>query len=194
VLDQAMADRLGIGTCAIAPNNRRHFTDQATRLLARCRNEAAPAALFMFDIDRFKLINDSYGHALCRVAAICREVLRPADLVARWGGEEFVGLLPRLDLDAATSIAEPLQRAIAGKLVRLDGFDFGFTISIGLVACGPDEPLEQLINRADEMLYEAKLRGRDRLVTMDADPSAPIVRRNTAGKRGSRPPVRQRTA
>ena len=101
--------------------------------------------------------------------------------------------LPRLDLDAAVSIAERLRRAIAGKLIRLDDIDFGFTISIGLVACGPDEPLEQLINRADEMLYEAKLQGRDRLVTIAADPAAPIVRRSTVGKRSGRPPARQRT-
>ena len=153
--------------------NRRHFTDRANRLLARCRRENAPAALLVFDIDRFKLINDRYGHAagdhvLCRLAALCREVLRPDDLIARWGGEEFVALLPRLELDAASGIAERLRRAVAGMLIRLGEVDFGFTISIGLVACGPDETLEELINRADGVLYEAKLQGRDRVVTTTA--------------------------
>ena len=179
--------------------NRRHFTGQATRLLARYRGETTPAALFMFDIDRFKLINDRHGHAagdhaLCRVAAICREVLRPADLVARWGGEEFAVLLPELDLDAAANIAERLRRAIAGTLIRLDGVDFGFTISIGLVTCGPDETLEQLINRADGALYEAKLRGRDRVVTMDATSTLAPAGRPTAGLGNSSRPARQRTA
>lgn len=157
--------------------NRRHFTDRANRLLGRCRRDGAPAALLVFDIDRFKLINDRYGHAagdhvLCRLATLCRELLRPDDLVARWGGEEFVALLPKLDLDAATGVAERLRRAVAGTLIRLDEVDFGFTVSIGLVACGPDETLEQLINRADGALYDAKLQGRDRVVVMEAAPIA----------------------
>jgi len=107
-----------------------------------------------------------------RVAAICRQVLRPEDLVARWGGEEFALLLPKLDLADAVSAAERLRRAIGGALIRLDGAAFGFTISIGLVACGPDETVEQLINRADSALYEAKLDGRDRVVTRDAAPAS----------------------
>ena len=157
--------------------NRRHFTDRANRLLGRCRRDGAPAALLVFDIDRFKLINDRYGHAagdhvLCRLATLCREVLRPDDLVARWGGEEFVALLPKLDLDAAAGVAERLRRAVAGTLIRLEGVDFGFTVSIGLVACSPDEALEQLINRADGALYDAKLQGRDRVVVMEAAPIA----------------------
>ena len=162
--------------------NRRHFTERATRLLNR-RDEAGSVALLMFDIDRFKLINDRYGHAagdhaLCRIAALCREVLRPADVVARWGGEEFVVLLPTLDLDAAAGVAERLRRAVAGTLIRLDGVDFGFTISIGLVARDPDETLEQLINRADAALYEAKLLGRDRVVVMDATAATPTASRS----------------
>jgi diguanylate cyclase (GGDEF)-like protein/PAS domain S-box-containing protein len=158
--------------------NRRHFVDQATRLLARCRDEAVPAALLMFDIDRFKLINDRHGHAvgdhaLCRMAAICREQLRPMDLVARWGGEEFVVLLPRLTLDDATLVADRLRRAVAGTLIRAAAADIGFTISIGLVGCSPDEPLEALINRADAALYDAKLKGRDRIVVDPTGSSMP---------------------
>jgi diguanylate cyclase (GGDEF)-like protein len=127
--------------------NRRHFTAQATRLLARCLGEGASAALMMFDIDRFKWINDRYGHAagdraLCRVAALCRHELRGDDLVARWGGEEFVVFLPRLAVDAAEAVAERLRRAIAGTLVRTGSADFGFTVSIGLVDCVPGETLE----------------------------------------------------
>jgi diguanylate cyclase (GGDEF)-like protein/PAS domain S-box-containing protein len=153
--------------------NRRHFVDQATRLLARCRDETTPAALLMFDIDRFKLINDRHGHAtgdqaLCRMGTLCREQLRPTDLVARWGGEEFVALLPRLTLDDATLVADRLRRTVAGTLIRTSGADVGFTISIGLVGCGPGETLEALINRADAALYDAKLQGRDRVVV---DPS-----------------------
>jgi diguanylate cyclase (GGDEF)-like protein/PAS domain S-box-containing protein len=163
--------------------NRRHFVDQATRLLARCRDEAVPAALLMFDIDRFKLINDRHGHAvgdqaLCRMAAICREQLRPTDLVARWGGEEFVVLLPRLPLDDAALVADRLRRAVAGTLIRAAAADIGFTISIGLVGCGPGEPLEALINRADAALYDAKLQGRDRVVV---DPAAGAMPPATLG-------------
>jgi diguanylate cyclase (GGDEF)-like protein/PAS domain S-box-containing protein len=156
--------------------NRRHFTDQAARLLARCHEESAPASLLMFDIDRFKLINDRHGHAagdraLCRMAALCREQLRPMDLVARWGGEEFVVLLPQLPLEAAAGIADRLRRAVAGTLIRTNEAEVGFTISIGLVACGPGETLEALINRADGALYDAKLQGRDRVV-VDRTPLA----------------------
>jgi two-component system, cell cycle response regulator len=179
--------------------NRRHFTEQATRLLARCRRTATPVALLMFDIDRFKLINDRYGHAagdhaLCRVAAICREVLRPGDLVARWGGEEFAVLLPELDLDAAADVADRLRRAIAGTLIRLDGVDFGFTISIGLVACGEAAPLEQLINQADGALYEAKLQGRDRVMAVALGHSASPACLAAIVDGNGGPPIRSRAA
>jgi diguanylate cyclase (GGDEF)-like protein/PAS domain S-box-containing protein len=179
--------------------NRRHFTEQATRLLARCRHTATPVALLMFDIDRFKLINDRYGHAagdhaLCRVAAICREVLRPGDLVARWGGEEFAVLLPELDLDAAAEVADRLRRAIAGTLIRLDGVDFGFTISIGLVACGETAPLEQLINQADGALYEAKLQGRDRVMAVALGHSASPACLAAIVDGNGGPPIRSRAA
>lgn len=162
--------------------NRRHFTDQASRLLGRCRGEGMPAALLIFDIDRFKWINDRYGHAagdhaLRRVAAICRRQLRTEDLVARWGGEEFVVLLPRLALDAAADVAERLRRAFAGTLIQTGTADFGFTVSIGLVDCSAAESLEGLVNRADAALYEAKLQGRDRLVVAEwrAEAGGPAV-------------------
>lgn len=164
--------------------NRRHFADQATRLLRRCQGEAKPAALLMFDIDRFKWINDRYGHAagdqaLRRVATICRRQLRAEDIVARWGGEEFVVLLPRLTLDAAAEVAERLRRAFAGTLVRTGTADFGFTVSIGLVGCAAAEALESLVNRADTALYEAKLLGRDRVVVAEPAREAGEARRQT---------------
>jgi len=189
--------------------NRRHFIDQATRLLGRCRGEAAPAALLIFDIDRFKWINDRHGHAagdhaLRRVAAICRRQLRAEDLVARWGGEEFVVLLPRLTLDAAADVAERLRRAFAGALIRTGSADFGFTVSIGLVDCSAAESLEGLVNRADAALYEAKLQGRDRVVVAEwqaegdlpAAPGNELSLAAAAASGGSspeptRPPLRQ---
>ncbi len=150
--------------------NRRFFFAQGRRLLERCRQNAQPVGLLLFDLDHFKSINDSFGHeagdaVLRAVALCCRRTLRPGDLVARLGGEEFAVLLPESDRSQATRVAERLRRALAALEVPCDHARIRITVSIGL-ATPEDTPggLDSLLAAADRALYAAKRAGRDRVV------------------------------
>ena len=150
--------------------NRRFFFAQGRRLLERCRQNAQPVGLLLFDLDHFKSINDSFGHeagdaVLRAVALCCRRTLRPGDLVARLGGEEFAVLLPESDRSQATRVAERLRRALAALEVPCDRTRIRITVSIGL-ATPEDTPggLDSLLAAADRALYAAKRGGRDRVV------------------------------
>jgi diguanylate cyclase (GGDEF)-like protein len=124
----------------------------------------------MIDIDRFKAINDTYGHAsgdlvLCAMKMLVGPRLRGGDLLARLGGEEFGVLLPATAERAAQEIAERIRHAIAGTEVRsLDGTPLALTASIGLAVVGDDESIHDALRRADQAMYRAKRDGRNRLV------------------------------
>ena len=161
---QAHTDTLtGIG-------NRRYFFDQAERELARSRRTDKPLALMMLDIDYFKRINDTFGHdagdavlkALCEAGLA---TVRNIDIFARFGGEEFIVLLPETTSDQAGLVAERLRARLAETAVALpDGKTVSFTVSIGLFSLTPrDTNLETLLKRADTALYEAKNTGRNRV-------------------------------
>ena len=122
----------------------------------------------MIDIDRFKVLNDRFGHlmgdaVLCRVARVLIGSLRPQDLLARYGGEEFAVLLPNLDPAAATAVAERLREAVAAPEAD-EGHEPlpSVTISIGIASYQPRETLALLLSRADAALYRAKQDGRNR--------------------------------
>jgi diguanylate cyclase (GGDEF)-like protein len=125
------------------------------------------AAVIMFDLDNFKRINDLFGHAvgddvLCRFAEILREGLRPHDFGARLGGEEFCIVLEHVEAHDAVEIAERMRLAFRDSAAP--GADFGpLTVSAGIAVSTPGETFEQLLRRADEALYAAKLAGRDRV-------------------------------
>jgi len=153
--------------------NRGYFEERLQRAWSAAQSERHPLGLIMIDIDRFKQLNDSYGHqvgdeALRQVAyALTESVHRSEDLVARYGGEEFVVLLPGSDLEAATELAETMRRAIADLS---DGDDASaalpaLTISAGVAALRPEtgESAGDLIGAADDALYRAKRHGRDRI-------------------------------
>ncbi|SDE63028.1 GGDEF domain-containing response regulator [Rhodospira trueperi] len=150
--------------------NRRRFMEVATRDLARDRRHNRPVSLIMMDVDHFKGINDSFGHAvgdaaLSGMAAACRQVLRESDVVARMGGEEFVVLLPETPMPQASEAAERLRATIADWTVDHDGVSVQVTASLGVAQWGgADESLDRLLQRADAALYLAKTGGRNRVI------------------------------
>ena len=157
--------------------NRRRFDQYLQTEWQRLAREQAPLTLILCDIDYFKLYNDYYGHLsgdLClqQVARVIKQVTkRPADLAARYGGEELAVILPNTSLKGGIKVAHEIQRAIA-KLaiphIRSTVHAF-ITLSIGVATQTPQrgQPPEQLINQADQFLYEAKRNGRNRLCWQD---------------------------
>ncbi len=135
-----------------------------------------PLAALMVDIDFFKRVNDEHGHAvgdevLRRVAAVLGSSLRIGDAVARWGGEEFLLLLAHVDEAAARSIAERARHAVESTPAVTSRGEIAVTVSIGLALRRPGESRQHVIDRADEALYDAKERGRNRVEVRRA-PSA----------------------
>ncbi len=149
--------------------NRRAFMALARRRIRRERRDGTPIAALMFDLDRFKRVNDRFGHALgdqvlCRFAAAAHQVLRPTDIVGRIGGEEFAALLSVAKPEEAVAAAERVRAAFAAATRNIDGHDVGATVSIGVaIAEDGDEEIKDLLCRADEALYRAKTHGRDRV-------------------------------
>lgn len=130
---------------------------------------AVDGAVLMVDIDRFKNVNDSFGHlagdAVIRMTAdILRSGLRDSDLVARFGGEEFVIFLDGRDMDAAFQVAERLREGVADTAVVFGGQRISTSVSIGIATCSDDVPLTRAIQEADAALYKAKSGGRNRSV------------------------------
>ncbi|MDW2981596.1 diguanylate cyclase [Rhodanobacter sp. KK11] len=145
--------------------NRRRFLELAAR--ERERAQGGSACIALFDLDRFKLINDVHGHlagdAVIRGAIeVIRQHCRQGDLVGRYGGEEFVLCLPDTPLPLARDIAERICAALAATTVKHDGRPIPVTASIGVAALRPGESIEQWLSRADKALYEAKRAGRNR--------------------------------
>jgi diguanylate cyclase (GGDEF)-like protein len=149
--------------------NRRSADEALKRMLAHGGRSLTPVALVLLDLDRFKHVNDTYGHergdrVLAMVGAVLRSVLRASDFAARFGGEEFIVLLPDTDRNGALILAEKLRTAIASTEVAGVGSVSG---SLG-VAVMPDDAgdAEQLLRKADRALYVAKSAGRNRVETV----------------------------
>lgn len=160
--------------------SRRAFLDAAGREFSRARRYGRPTAVLMFDLDHFKRVNDSYGHAvgdtvLRDCAAAWKTVLRRQDLLGRIGGEEFCAVMPETPPASALQAAERLRRAVT--LLEFDGKGerFGVTVSVGLTMLSRgDEELTQAMERADRALYLAKERGRNRVESVD-EPRLSVV-------------------
>jgi diguanylate cyclase (GGDEF)-like protein/PAS domain S-box-containing protein len=154
--------------------NRRGFDERLEDEAARAARNRLPLSLVMIDIDRFKTYNDRYGHqagdeCLKLVSATLRAGLRrPADVAARYGGEEMALILPETDHQGAYELAESLRRAVHALEIAHTGSDRGqLTVSLGVATLGPDTPAgsaAELIRRADAALYIAKEAGRDRVM------------------------------
>jgi diguanylate cyclase (GGDEF)-like protein len=147
--------------------NRRQMYRLLSVELARARRYGTPLAVMMFDVDNFKAINDTYGHIagdtiLRRMVDAIHEQLRTSDHFIRFGGEEFIVVLPGIDVAAGASLAERLR-----ELVKGIDFEFvsGITCSFGVCEPREDDDIDALIRRVDRLLYRAKHGGRDRVVS-----------------------------
>jgi len=162
-------------------HNRRYFDEQLGKELARTLREDRPLSVIMMDIDHFKAFNDHYGHGagdkcLQKVAQALTDTLsRPSDALCRYGGEEFVALLPGSDIDGARVVAERLRQAVEALAIGHEYSETGsvVTVSLGVSTAVPDRPKnpdenlesdsDSVLKRADEALYRAKRAGRNRV-------------------------------
>jgi len=150
--------------------NRRALYGSAEIELKRSIREGIPLSLIMLDIDHFKSVNDAFGHptgdkALCLVAETLLQNKRDYDLVGRWGGEEFLTLLPKTSLSDACTVAERFRAGIeAAGFITPNGSPVKFTVSLGVSSTASGSlDIEELIHQADEALYLAKNAGRNRV-------------------------------
>lgn len=154
-------------------HNRRHFFDMLENELVRARRHQHPTSLMVMDIDRFKNINDNYGHdigdqVIIEVAKISSAMLRKNDVFGRLGGEEFAILLPETPLEEANRIANRLCRQIAETSVPTPDKTVSFTVSCGVTQVNEDdEKPEQILKRADVALYRAKQDGRNKVIAFN---------------------------
>jgi len=150
--------------------NRRSFGNAYEREAERCGRQNLHLFVILLDIDHFKAVNDTYGHAsgdhaLRHLVSVCTATLRKTDVLARVGGEEFAILAPASDTAEVLHLAERLRQKIAAAKVTAGATTFGFTVSAGVAqAVLPGEPVDQALARADEALYEAKRTGRNKVV------------------------------
>ncbi|QQD19377.1 diguanylate cyclase [Spongiibacter nanhainus] len=155
--------------------NRRMIDELFDSTLAEARRKGSALCVMMVDIDHFKAINDTYGHAigdtaLQHMVAILNQNLREYDQVGRYGGEEFIVVLPTTDRDSAWGIAERVRSAVEYQpSVLSDGREISMTVSIGLAMFEPkrDPDRRSLMERADQALYKAKRSGRNRIIVAD---------------------------
>jgi diguanylate cyclase (GGDEF)-like protein len=151
--------------------NRRHFDAQLPRALGFAERHDQSLSILLLDVDRFKGVNDRFGHAvgdvvLKAVSASVQRVLRPADLLSRIGGEEFVVVARDTTLRNAQILAERIRRRVETLPFAVGGQDFIVTVSIGVATAGPASGYpsgERLVASADEAMYVAKLEGRNRV-------------------------------
>ena len=151
--------------------NRRSMQERGRVELKRAKRAGQPVSVILCDLDHFKNINDKYGHeagdkALTNAAAVLRKALRESDALGRWGGEEFIAILPGTDARGAVEVAERMRAAIAAT--KLEGLSEGTTISLGVASSeqfeDPGVEYDLLIKEADQRLYRAKHEGRDRVI------------------------------
>ena len=134
--------------------------------MQECQKGSGPLSILMADIDHFKKINDQFGHAtgdrvLVKVSSLLASAVRASDYCIRWGGEEFLIALPRCPVAVASEMAERIRKQLADSTDDVVG---AITLSFGVGEWTMAEPIDSLINRVDQALYEAKRSGRDRVV------------------------------
>jgi diguanylate cyclase (GGDEF)-like protein len=158
-------DRLARTDALTGLGNRRNAEEAIDREVARAQRQSSPLAFVLFDIDHFKKVNDTFGHAagdaaLRAVGDLLRQAFRGFDVASRWGGEEFLVVLPGADLKQARLAADRVRGQIEAKPVEGVG---PLTVSAGCAELGKEDTVASAVGRADERLYEAKRTGRNRV-------------------------------
>jgi len=161
IVAESLTDALtGVG-------NRRRLEQALALEIGRARREGSALSAIMADIDHFKRVNDEYGHGpgdkvLARLGALLRSKTRPTDIIARFGGEEFVVLMPNAGIDEALSRAEQIRMALAAEIIA--PLPASVTASFGVVELSGDEDAASFLHRVDVALYRAKEGGRNRVI------------------------------
>jgi diguanylate cyclase (GGDEF)-like protein len=154
--------------------NRRYFDEQSRIECARSHRYSQSLAILMIDLDKFKQVNDTHGHAagdevLKAIVQISGAALRKSDVLARFGGEEFVVLLPHADIKEATMLAERLRKAIETNEIKTEDLTLHVTVSIGVSTLAANESdITDMLSRADHAMYNAKNHGRNRAEVIPA--------------------------
>lgn len=152
--------------------NRRGLDDVLARELARADRRDTPLSIALLDMDDFKQLNDSHGHgagdeALIHVVKIIKETLRSMDVIGRFGGEEFLAVLPDTPLAEATGVVARLQKELTKRIFVYNSQRLFITFSAGIAQCAPNEIPEAVLKRADSALYQAKKMGKNRTFAAD---------------------------
>lgn len=161
-------ERLALFDALTGLSNRRFAETKVKSALLEFNQHQIPFGLLMMDVDRFKNINDTYGHpagdqVLRVVAKNLFSHLRDTDVCARWGGEEFLSILMNMDAARLTQTAEKLRIMIEQSLIQVDQKNFNLTVSIGATLVRAEDTYESLVERADRLLYKSKSEGRNRV-------------------------------
>jgi diguanylate cyclase (GGDEF)-like protein len=177
---QAIAEQFAITDPLTGLFNRRHFFYLAEREMARAIRNKRPISVIMLDLDHFKRVNDTYGHAmgdrvLSEAAIMIRDNLRAIDIIGRYGGEEFVILLPETDIFQAEQIAERIRNSTTQRPFGTSEQPVFVSISLGVASLYQNEDMEHptidmLLNCADKALYVAKQNGRDQTAVFRYNP------------------------
>jgi diguanylate cyclase (GGDEF)-like protein len=149
--------------------NRRGFTEEAETEIRRMFRSGKSFSLVLTDVDNFKSFNDRHGHVcgdhvLKRMASILEERTRDVDRIARWGGEEFILLLPETETEGAANLAEKLRESIAENVFEFDNQRLKITMTFGIASFRRGESLDTCIARADTALYHGKEGGRNKVM------------------------------
>lgn len=183
----AELSRLAVMDPLTGLTNRRYFDTAAETELRRADRQDQPVALLVFDLDHFKLVNDTHGHGtgdavLTNLGQAWRRTLRSEDILCRVGGEEFVALLPNTCAEQAERLAERLLAVTRRQAIEVDGVNIRITTSIGIAVrpSGSGLPIADMVAAGDAALYAAKRTGRDRAVL-----GAPLRRRAAEGERAA---------
>lgn len=161
--------------CALTEVGNRRFAEQVlAERLAEMKRLKSNLGLFFIDIDDFKKINDTYGHpigdlVLKMVARTLVNIMRPYDFIGRWGGEEFIVVLPHIKQSELFPIGERFRKLISASSFRIPNGRIGVTISIGATLSRDDDTVESIVKRADEMMYISKRDGKNKVTVYSGE-------------------------